>query len=65
MPVLIPKVDPEVVSQFRPINLCTVPCKILTKVTVNRLKPIMSKIIGPNQTSFAANQCIIDNINIV
>lgn len=38
--VLIPKNDkPESLSQMRPINLCNVSYKIITKIISNRLKP--------------------------
>lgn len=38
--VLIPKVEkPEYTKQFRPISLCTVAYKVITKVLVNRLRP--------------------------
>jgi len=46
--MLIPKVDkPEYVSQFCPISLCNVVYKIITKVIVNRIKPMLDGIISP------------------
>ena len=37
---LIPKVlHPENISQFRPINLCNVGYKLITKTLKNKLKP--------------------------
>ena len=48
LPMLIPKVDkPEYVSQFCPISLCNVVYKIITKVIVNRIKPMLDGIISP------------------
>lgn len=50
---LIPKVDiPTSISQFRPISLCNVAYKILTKLLVNRLRPHLADYIGPFQSAF-------------
>lgn len=63
--VLVPKVNnPETISQYRPISLCLVICKIITKTLVNRLKSIMSKLTSPNQVSFVSGRSILDNIII-
>jgi len=62
---LIPKFDKvEFVNQFRPISLCNVIYKILTKTIVNRLKPIIPNVISPYQTGFIPGRDIHENIII-
>ena len=62
---LIPKVMiPEEVSQFRPISLCNVTYKIIFKIMVNRVKPLMDKLISPYQNAFIQDRNILDNILI-
>jgi hypothetical protein len=62
---LIPKVNrPEFVSQFRPISLCNVSYKIITKVMVNRLKQIVPNVVSPFQTGFVPGRNITKNILI-
>ncbi|XP_057442557.1 uncharacterized protein LOC130734228 [Lotus japonicus] len=60
--VLIPKVDsPSTVKELRPISLCKVTYKLLTKVIVTRMRSIMSRIIGPMQNSFLPGRGTMDN----
>ena len=64
--VLIAKVNkPERMSQFRPISLCNVLFKMLTKIMVIRLKNVMPKLIGPAQSSFIPGRLSTDNIVVV
>lgn len=60
---LIPKVDrPEFANEFRPISLCNVSDKVLTKILVQRLKPHIPSIISPYQTGFVPTRSIHENI---
>ena len=64
--VLIPKSDnPTSLKLFRPISLCPVIYKTITKLLANRLKAIMPELIGPNQTSFVPGRHITENVVIV
>lgn len=52
------------VDQFRPIILCNVIYKIITKLIAFRLKPYLDSIIYTSQSVFIPNRSIIDNIII-
>ncbi|XP_019163602.1 PREDICTED: uncharacterized protein LOC109159944 [Ipomoea nil] len=59
---LIPNVqNPEYIKQFRPIGLCNVAYKLITKIMATRLKDIAGKLVGPHQSSFIQGRQIIDN----
>ena len=63
--VLIPKVDnPTCLKEFRPIALCNVSFKVVTKVIANPLKNYLHKVIGPYQSCFIPGRHSSDNIII-
>lgn len=60
--VLIPKGDhPTTFKGFRPISLCNVLYKLITKVLVNRLRLFLHDLISPNQSSFIHERGTTDN----
>lgn len=60
---LIPKKDRlELASDFRPITLLNVVFKVITKVLVNKMHPIMSKLIRSFKNSFLPGRSMLDNV---
>jgi hypothetical protein len=60
---LVPKqIGSHSVHHFRPISLCNISYKIITKILANRLKSILPKIISPLQSAFVPSRNIQGNI---
>lgn len=62
---LIPRVkNPKRVSEFKPISLCNVIYKIISRVIANRLKPLINSIISETQSAFTTDKLTTNNVLI-
>ena len=60
---LISKMEnPSSTTQFRPIGLYNSFYKIIANILVNRMRPLLEKIIDPVQSAFVPKRSIHDNI---
>lgn len=60
--VLVPKeIKPTSLKNFRPISMCNVRVKLVTKGILNGLKLLLKEMISPTQTSFILGWQSLDN----
>ena len=63
---LIPKGNiNETINGYRPINLCNMVLKIISKILTARLRPILEKLVSPFQSAFVPNRKTSNNIIIL
>ncbi|KAL0287958.1 UNVERIFIED_CONTAM: hypothetical protein Sangu_2668400 [Sesamum angustifolium] len=61
--ILIPKNDsPQSWSEFKPISLCNVTNKILSKLLYNKISQALPDLISPSQSGFVPGRLIANNI---
>lgn len=49
-------------DRFKPVALCNVVYKIISKVIANRLKPLLPALVSEEQTSYVEGRQILNNI---
>ncbi|XP_075659165.1 uncharacterized protein LOC142629055 [Castanea sativa] len=56
--------NPETLNNYRPISLCNSVYKIVSKILVARIRPLLSSLISPVQAAFVPGRKGMDNVLI-
>jgi Reverse transcriptase (RNA-dependent DNA polymerase) len=60
---LIPKKkDANIIIQYRPISFINYSMKIITKLLIERLSPLIDSLISFTQTTYIEDKYIMDNL---
>ena len=62
---LIPKINKHVsFNDYRPISLCNLSSKVITKIISNNIKPIMEEMMTKKYFVFLVDRHILDSIGV-
>lgn len=61
--VLVPKCEnPTKITEFRPISVCNILYKVITKILAARIRPYIAGCVSPSQCAFVPGREISENV---
>lgn len=57
--------DTSILKNFKPISLCNTNYKLITKIIINRIKPLLFSLNSQSQANFLTNRRVSDNVIIM